>query len=57
MRSAMARPQLPVNEEIATLREKAQLALEETYANLDPWQKTQSRGIPSARIRSTISAS
>lgn len=30
-----------INEEIANLREKAQLALEETYAKLDPWQKTQ----------------
>jgi acetyl-CoA carboxylase carboxyl transferase subunit alpha len=30
-----------INEEIARLREKAQAALEETYANLDPWQKTQ----------------
>jgi acetyl-CoA carboxylase carboxyl transferase subunit alpha len=30
-----------INEDIANLREKAQLALEETYANLDPWQKTQ----------------
>jgi acetyl-CoA carboxylase carboxyl transferase subunit alpha len=30
-----------INEEIANIREKAQLALEETYANLDPWQKTQ----------------
>jgi acetyl-CoA carboxylase carboxyl transferase subunit alpha len=30
-----------INEEIANLREKAQLALEETYGNLDPWQKTQ----------------
>jgi acetyl-CoA carboxylase carboxyl transferase subunit alpha len=30
-----------INEEIARLREKAQMALEETYANLDPWQKTQ----------------
>ncbi len=30
-----------ITEEIANLREKAQLALEETYANLDPWQKTQ----------------
>jgi len=30
-----------INEEIVTLREKAQAALEETYANLDPWQKTQ----------------
>ncbi|MBI4724794.1 MAG: acetyl-CoA carboxylase carboxyltransferase subunit alpha [Rhodomicrobium sp.] len=30
-----------INEEIARLREKAQSALEETYANLDPWQKTQ----------------
>ncbi len=30
-----------INEEIVNLREKAQLALEETYANLDPWQKTQ----------------
>jgi acetyl-CoA carboxylase carboxyl transferase subunit alpha len=30
-----------IKEEIARLREKAQSALEETYANLDPWQKTQ----------------
>lgn len=30
-----------INEEIAKLREKAQAALEETYASLDPWQKTQ----------------
>ena len=30
-----------IKEEIARLREKAQPALEETYANLDPWQKTQ----------------
>ncbi len=30
-----------INEEVARLREKAQLALEETYANLDAWQKTQ----------------
>jgi acetyl-CoA carboxylase carboxyl transferase subunit alpha len=30
-----------IKEEIARLREKAQMALEETYANLDPWQKTQ----------------
>src|SRR6516165_10269704 len=30
-----------INEEILRLREKAQSALEETYANLDPWQKTQ----------------
>ena len=30
-----------INEDIANLREKAQLALEETYGNLDPWQKTQ----------------
>ncbi len=30
-----------IKEEIARLREKAQLALEETYATLDPWQKTQ----------------
>jgi acetyl-CoA carboxylase carboxyl transferase subunit alpha len=30
-----------IKEEIARLREKAQAALEETYANLDPWQKTQ----------------
>ncbi len=30
-----------INEEIARLREKAQTALEETYSNLDPWQKTQ----------------
>lgn len=32
---------VPINEEIVQLREKAQAALEETYANLDPWQKTQ----------------
>ncbi len=31
---------VPINDEIARLREKAQSALEETYANLDPWQKT-----------------
>ncbi len=30
-----------INEEIARIREKAQAALEETYASLDPWQKTQ----------------
>jgi acetyl-CoA carboxylase carboxyl transferase subunit alpha len=30
-----------IKEEIARLREKAQAALEETYASLDPWQKTQ----------------
>jgi acetyl-CoA carboxylase carboxyl transferase subunit alpha len=30
-----------IKEEIARLREKAQAALEETYATLDPWQKTQ----------------
>jgi acetyl-CoA carboxylase carboxyl transferase subunit alpha len=30
-----------INEEILRLREKAQSALEETYASLDPWQKTQ----------------
>ncbi|MGA7326606.1 MAG: acetyl-CoA carboxylase carboxyltransferase subunit alpha [Rhodomicrobium sp.] len=30
-----------IKEEIARLREKAQLALEETYTALDPWQKTQ----------------
>src|SRR5271166_4250905 len=30
-----------INEEIARLREKAQAALEATYASLDPWQKTQ----------------
>ncbi len=30
-----------INEEIVKLREKAQSALEETYASLDPWQKTQ----------------
>ena len=30
-----------INEDIVNLREKAQTALEETYANLDPWQKTQ----------------
>ncbi len=30
-----------INDEIARLRDKAQLALEETYASLDPWQKTQ----------------
>jgi acetyl-CoA carboxylase carboxyl transferase subunit alpha len=30
-----------IREEIAKLREKAQAALEETYAHLDPWQKTQ----------------
>lgn len=35
------RAAVSINEEIATLREKAQAALEETYANLDPWQKTQ----------------
>lgn len=30
-----------INEEIAKLEEKAQKALEETYAKLTPWQKTQ----------------
>ncbi len=30
-----------IKEEIARLREKAQAALEDTYANLGPWQKTQ----------------
>lgn len=30
-----------IAEEIATLQDKAQLALEEIYANLTPWQKTQ----------------
>jgi acetyl-CoA carboxylase carboxyl transferase subunit alpha len=30
-----------IKEEIARLREKAQAALEDTYASLDPWQKTQ----------------
>ncbi len=30
-----------IKEDIARLREKAQAALEETYGNLDPWQKTQ----------------
>ena len=30
-----------IKEDIAKLREKAQHALEETYKNLDPWQKTQ----------------
>jgi acetyl-CoA carboxylase carboxyl transferase subunit alpha len=30
-----------ISEELVRLREKAQLALEETYASLDPWQKTQ----------------
>jgi len=32
---------VPISEEIIQLREKAQSALEETYAKLDPWQKTQ----------------
>jgi acetyl-CoA carboxylase carboxyl transferase subunit alpha len=31
---------VPITEEIARLREKAQQALEETYAKLEPWQKT-----------------
>jgi acetyl-CoA carboxylase carboxyl transferase subunit alpha len=32
---------VPIKEELAKLREKSQTALEETYKNLDPWQKTQ----------------
>lgn len=38
---ADAENRVEITEEIAQLREKAQSALEDTYANLGPWQKTQ----------------
>ncbi|HEX2449036.1 MAG TPA: acetyl-CoA carboxylase carboxyltransferase subunit alpha [Methyloceanibacter sp.] len=38
---AMSQPSVPIEEELARLEHKAREALEETYSELTPWQKTQ----------------
>jgi acetyl-CoA carboxylase carboxyl transferase subunit alpha len=38
---AASQPSVPIEEELAKLEAKAREALEETYAELTPWQKTQ----------------
>ena len=38
---AISQPSVPIEEELARLENKAREALEETYADLTPWQKTQ----------------
>jgi acetyl-CoA carboxylase carboxyl transferase subunit alpha len=38
---AVSQPSVPIEEELAKLELKAKEALEETYAELTPWQKTQ----------------
>src|SRR6185295_6411837 len=38
---AISQPSVPIEEELAKLENKAREALEETYADLTPWQKTQ----------------
>jgi acetyl-CoA carboxylase carboxyl transferase subunit alpha len=37
----LSQPSVPIEEELAKLEAKARDALEETYADLTPWQKTQ----------------
>jgi acetyl-CoA carboxylase carboxyl transferase subunit alpha len=38
---AASQPSVPIEEELAKLQNKAREALEETYSELTPWQKTQ----------------